>query len=487
MLIASMSPPFKLSPQSALKEAEALEICLEKIDDTIYAEIAEIRKAFNGSLILTLEINEQDPNFGILLQKLAQLKPEYITLSHEISDTLLITLQRNYPSIQWIGLYHHVLENPTQLINFLKNKPANRFDRYKVITAVNTTVDALAMLQFIHNYHETAHFLARDTPVAFFCQGLTGKITEILSPLVNNPWHYINAEYLAELIDIYHLPKLNQNSKIFALLGNPVDLSVGHILHNQAIQLLNENAVYVKLQTPKQDLTATLQYCRQLPFSGFSVTMPLKETIFSKMDEIGPQTKLIQAVNSIVIEDEKLFGFNTDGIGAIEGLIKAAKIPGDLTDKKIVILGAGGSARAIAYAAHQYNAKVIIINRTFLKAQQLAQELEGKAYALDQQLILKNLDYDILINTLPEKIFLEQEIQPIIQPQNLRSNAVVMDIVYQPIDTILLKIAREAQCLCIPGYEMYIHQALLQIKRWYNPNDEQLLVIEEMMEKYFNP
>ncbi len=477
MIIAITHLPFDFSAVLP-PEIDALEIILDRVDEETPIQIQKIKKRFTGDIIFSIEFAESDSNFPSYLEIIAELKPTYLILKFETSKNILESLKQNYPDILLIGKYHHILQSPHSLIHLLEYENSPLFQRYKVVTQVNNVHDVLKLFSFI-----------RSQPIAknidFTCHGFDEKLFSILSALTPLTWHYVDIHQLDELLNYYHYRDLNPDTKIYALLGDPVDLSVGHILHNQAMQYLQKNAVYIKLLTPKLDLTDTLNYCRDLPFYGLSITMPLKEEVFSQANTVDNEAKSIQAINSIVKVNDQFHGFNTDGVGAMQGLLNKKLGPGDLRNQKIVILGAGGAARAIAYAAFHAGAKVIVVNRSFQKAEQLAQEIQGEAHRLDQHLILKNLEYDFLINTLPEKTFSDDTIQNILQAKNLCSNATVMDIVYQPVETVFLKIARSAGCHCIPGYQMYIQQALLQIQRWFEPNEDQLLTIKAKMEDFF--
>jgi 3-dehydroquinate dehydratase/shikimate dehydrogenase len=478
MIVISTRLP--LLPSLSLANADALDIWLEDLNETKIQELAEIKKKLPCALHLTWLDKGDSQKFAHYLQKLADIQPHYLALNYQIPKNALEMLKKNYPGIKLIGVYYNQQNTPINLTLVLHSMQEWEFDSYKMITTAHTTADALRMLQFMYEYQQQTEF-----PLTGLCHGVSGYVTQILSPIVKNHFHYLDADKSNELFTLYHFLRLNEHTKIYALLGDPVHLSVGHILHNRAIELLQENAVYVKLSVSKLRLAETEKLEIRLPFYGFSVTMPLKETIFSRAHYIDPFTRPIQAINTILIEDKKLFGFNTDGVGAIQALLERLSAK-NLTGQIVAIMGCGGSARAIAYAARQYEAEVIIINRSYLKAEQLAQEIGAQAHALNNKLVLKNLNYTILINTLPEHVYSEEEVQQTINPNNLRADAVVMDIVYQPIETAFLKIARQANCICIPGYEMYIRQALLQIKHWFRADDEKLSAIKTMMQQFFN-
>ena len=328
------------------------------------------------------------------------------------------------------------------------------FHIYKIATTAHNTIDSLNLMKFIYENYKKYNLTG-------ICMGADGQCTRILSAVIGNTLHYASLDEsqatapgqltLNELLTIYSFKTLNRDSKIYALLGDPINLSEGHILHNQNMRISNLNAVYIKLRVTPKELQKVIMLCRQLPFFGFSITMPLKEEIIPLLDKIDTDSKPIRAINSIVLENEQLVGFNTDGLGAIQAIMQHTEI----NDKTIVILGAGGAARAIAYEASQNNAHVIILNRDIKRAEKLATEFGCHSGALAQ---LSNLNYDIVINTLPITI----KIKPL-------SNSIAMDIVYNPKHTKFLNIAKKANCKLIFGYEMFVNQAKLQFIRWTQP------------------
>jgi 3-dehydroquinate dehydratase/shikimate dehydrogenase len=368
-------------------------------------------------------------------------------------------------------------------MSILQSMQHTCFYAYKLAMKANNTSDALRLMQFVKT-KSTQYCL---TGIGM---GEAGQSTRILSAVIGNAMHYVSLDEsqatapgqltLNELLTTYSFHRHNRESKIYALLGDPVCLSQGHILHNQNFALTQTNAVYIKLRVTPDELPDLINQCRRLPFSGFSITMPLKETIIPLLDEIDLSSRPIKAINSVVLEQEKLIGFNTDGIGAIQAVTDRVDIAG----QTVVILGAGGAARAIAYAALQQKADVIILNRTVTKAEYLAEELGCKSGNLTNLSCLKKAA--VVINTLPSQVFSEPSINNWFQPSIFSSHCIAMDIVYSPIHTPFLQLAKFANCTCIFGYEMFINQAILQIRRWYNPNIQQLYDIKQRMKHFFS-
>ena len=176
------------------------------------------------------------------------------------------------------------------------------------------------------------------------------------------------------------------------------------------------------------------------------------------LDKIDKKAKNISAVNTIVIKNKTLIGYNTDCDGAIQAL----KEKTDLKGKNIVVLGAGGSSRAIVYGLRQENAKVSILNRTVKKARIIAEDFNCGCGSLND---LKNIDYDILINTTSVGMY--PNIHSCITELNMiKNDTIVFDMVFNPYKTKLLQYAEQKNCTIIPGFEMLINGANLQFELW---------------------
>lgn len=483
-------PSAKKQISLSYPHADGVELRLDYLQPFDVNTVAQLRSEFNCPMILTLRKKSQGGFYEQSeeqrlqeLLSLCELNPDYLDLEYDVPKSFLADIKLRHPSIKLICSYHNFNETPEDLNGIFESLQHPYFYGYKMATQANNTLDALRMLELVNSLK--GYFFTG------LCMGEYGQCTRILSPILGNAMNYASLDdhhstapgqlTLQELLTIYHYRKLNSATKIYALLGDPVHLSVGHLLHNQAMEFLNENAVYLKLRVSQNELPQLITHCRNLAFSGFSLTMPLKEAIVPLLDEIETYSEPINAINSIVNEAKKSIGFNTDGIGALQAL--AEKI--DIAKQKIVILGAGGAARAIAYEALQQRAEVFILNRTLNKAQKLAEELGCQSYDLTYLNDLKKIGYRVIINTLPNHVYAERSISELINANRLLANVFAMDIVYQPIRTSFLQIAQQANCVCVFGYEMFIYQALLQVKRWFNPTAKQLGEIKESMTCYF--
>ena len=377
--------------------------------------------------------------------ELLKLKPAYVDLEYDA------TFRDKIPSdIEVIASYHNFEETPEDLSALYREMQKVEADIYKIACKANSSLDSLRMLAFTKEHER----------VAGMCMGEYGAITRILAPLVESAITYASEEEmtLSELIDIYHFDRLNSQSKIYALIGDPVDRSFGHLTHNALFRELSENAVYVKFPLTSEELPTLFSIIGKLPFEGFSVTMPLKEEVASYLDEVDPRAREMGAINTLVRRGGRWCGYNTDGDGALDAIEKR----GELAGKTLLILGAGGTAKALAYAGRERGAYSIIANRTKSRAESLAARVGGRGVGMDE---LSSLTYDVLINATSLGMAPNSEAIPI-DPDLILKNATVFDAVFNPRETPLLKIAKRKGCRVIYGDEMFAIQAAKQFELW---------------------
>ena len=299
--------------------------------------------------------------------------------------------------------------------------------------------------------------------------GEYGEISRILSPIFGAELTFGSLKEGKEsapgqitadaLKNIYRINKLkNKNPKIFGLVGNPVHHSKGIIFHNGLFSKLNLNNIYVNFLV--DDINSFIKNYKKI-INGLSITIPFKRKIISQIDKIDPISKKIGAVNTVIKKNEKLIGYNTDMTGAIKSINSKIKIKG----KKVLMLGAGGVARAIGYGIIKEKGKMTILNRTAKKAEKLAKELKCSSNKLSQ--IKNQKDIDIIINATSIGMHPNINKTPI-KKQTLKKiiskKAVVFDSVYNPKKTKLLKESQQLGCNVIGGYSMFINQAKEQFK-----------------------
>jgi len=267
--------------------------------------------------------------------------------------------------------------------------------------------------------------------------------------------------------------KINGQTRLCILVGDPVAHSVSPQIHNAAFLKLGLNYVYAACAV--KNLREAVLGIRGLGIRGASVTFPHKQNIIPFLDRLDPLAGKIGAVNTVVNEAGRLIGYNTDGEAAFLSLTENGV---RLEGKKVVMLGAGGAARAISFAiaGKKLVRELCLFDIVQDRAQTLAREVSRKTGApvrsakLDRQTLARSfLDADVLINTSPVGVHPEVNQSPI--PKSLvRPGMVVFDIVYNPSQTLLLKHARARGCKTIPGIEMLVRQAGEQFRLWTGRN-----------------
>ncbi len=243
---------------------------------------------------------------------------------------------------------------------------------------------------------------------------------------------------------------VNRDTKLCISIAEKTS-NFGASMHNAAYEALGLNYLYLPIKTT--DTKGSVAGMRALGIAGMSVSIPHKQDIMPLLDNIDDTARTIGAVNTVVNIDGVLTGYNYDWVGAVKALEEVTK----LADKKVVILGAGGAARAIVYGLLQAGAVVTILNRTAKKGQQLASEF-GCTYGGEFEQI-RELSCDVLVNATSVG---SQTNDIPLHPEDIPENVVLMDIVILPVETNLIKAAKARGCKTIPGYRMLIHQALRQ-------------------------
>jgi shikimate dehydrogenase len=249
---------------------------------------------------------------------------------------------------------------------------------------------------------------------------------------------------------------IDGHTKIFGILGRPVAHSLSPDMHNAACRHLGVNAVYVAF--PVTDLAEAVSGLRGLGIGGVSVTIPFKEEIIPLLDELDPRAARIGAVNTVVNRNGRLTGYNTDWLGAVTSL--TAKI--SLKGRHVLILGAGGASRAIAFGVFHQGGKVTLTDIDAARAAALARDLGAEAITPEA---IDRCAAAILVNATPVGMTPHVDGIPI-NPDRLGRFQVVMDIVYQPLQTRLLREAEAHGCASIDGLQMLIHQGAAQFELW---------------------
>ncbi len=261
---------------------------------------------------------------------------------------------------------------------------------------------------------------------------------------------------LGEMKRLYRAHELTRATRVYGVIGNPVGHSLSPLLHNTGYITAGKDAVYLPFLVEK--LKDFLQALPEFGVRGFSVTLPHKEKIITHLDDVEPLASKIGAVNTVTVrKDGSLFGSNTDFVGVLRALEKKMKLQG----ARVVIYGAGGSARAAAFALAQGGAQVFVCARRPEAARKLAKAVCGEPILRSD---LRLQEFDALLNATPTGMFPQEKVSPLAASE--LNCSLVMDLVYHPIRTKLLRLAASRKIACVSGVEMFLAQGFAQWEHW---------------------
>ena len=243
---------------------------------------------------------------------------------------------------------------------------------------------------------------------------------------------------------------------LYCVLGDPIAHSLSPAMHHRAFAHQHMNATYLAFRVT--DLPAAVAGIRALGIKGASITLPHKTRVMELLDAIDPLAAEIGAVNTLINDRGRLIGKNSDSAGAIDALSARTAIQ----DKTVLVVGAGGAARAIGFGIREGGGRITVTNRSAAAGDRLAADLEG-VFLPAADLVKKR--FDILINTTPVGLHPHTEASPV-QADILRPGMVVMDIVYNPVQTRLLQEAVLAGCKTVDGLAMFVNQGARQFEWW---------------------
>jgi 3-dehydroquinate dehydratase/shikimate dehydrogenase len=331
-------------------------------------------------------------------------------------------------------------------------------DAYKLVTTARKPSDVGRVLAVgKHNPR---------TPLVILAMGETGFATRVLSPACNGIFTYAAptaAEGTAagqvssrQLRKQYRADRLSRSTKIFCIIGDPIGHSLSPVIHNRAFQLRRIDAVYVPMLANTGQLRDFMKLANELPIAGFSVTIPHKQKIMRYLDHIEPLARRIGAVNTVWRKAGKWRGTNTDAAAVIKPLEEHLT----LARSRVLIAGSGGAARAAACALSDAGASVFITGRNFDRTRMLARFAGGQALTHAEALAAH---FDAVVHATPLGTFPNTDASYF--DETIPAD-VVFDMVYNPLDTLLIRRAREQGKHVIPGMRMFIEQAVAQFELW---------------------
>jgi len=368
---------------------------------------------------------------------------------------------------------HHDFNATKDLDGIYKRIVPFQPDFIKIVPTAKTLVDNVTLMRFIERMEDHSNIIG-------ICMGDAGIISRVLGVRAGSAFTFAAATVGEEtgpgqiaartLIETYRIDQVDAATKVYGVAGNPIRSSLSPIMMNTAFRRETVNAVYLALQANK--LADLLKLVNEIPIQGLSVTMPLKEEIMSHLEKTDPLSAKIGACNTVLrAQDGKLYGFNTDVAGITGPLEKRMSLRG----AKALVLGAGGAARAAVFGLRDKGAEVFILNRTSETAQKLARQSGSKTIKKDQ---VAKTAFDVIVNATPVGMAGIKAPQ-ILEAKDLNTK-LVFDLVYNPLETPLLRMARQKSIPIITGIEMFVQQGARQFEIFTGkpaPEEEMLRVV----------
>ena len=460
----------------AAQSADVVELRLDYLTASDCTTVLEKLPALadGKNLLLTFRPREQGGQRDLSLPDRQtfwrNLPPELVRAIHfaDFEFDLVESFSQQSP-VPWekvICSWHNFSETPDDLLARYDRMAVTPAAVVKIATMANGIGDCLRTFELID-------YAKGKKPVIALAMSLAGLATRVLSlsrgalltfgSLRRGAESAAGQPTVSDLRDLYRIKQLNRETEIFGIIGNPVGHSRSPLMHNPALEQLGRNGVYLPFEV--EDAAQFIRdFVRQTTkkldwnLKGLSVTIPHKLAVMPHLDHIDATARTIGAVNTIVVEGEKLVGYNTDVTGAMKPLEEKIELRG----ARVAVIGAGGSARAICYGLNQRRADVTIFARDLRKAQPLADEFNTKLAALDTF----SGNTDIVINCTPIGMLHHSEGQSPLPAATLQGVKLVYDLIYTPEETALLRDAKAADCQTLGGLAMLVGQAAEQFRLW---------------------
>jgi 3-dehydroquinate dehydratase/shikimate dehydrogenase len=371
---------------------------------------------------------------------------------------------RRFKNVKRIISYHNLREVPADLDKIYEKMCGQDPDVVKIAVSAQRTSDNLRVLDL----------MGRATkPTVAFCLGDIGFPTRVLAGRLGAPFAYaafnkertlaLGIPSFDEMKHVYHYPHIDARTKVYGVIGDPIGHSLSPAIHNATLRKLGINAVYLPFRVPRGELKSFLEQFDRVPVGGYSVTIPHKEVALALAKHKDETAARVGAANTLVRDADGFSAFNTDYQAALESLrtiAPAGSDPATWSGKQVLILGAGGVARAIAHMLHRQGAHVLIASRTQERASDLADDIGCKFAAWEAR---HGSPCDLLVNCTPVGMQPNIDECPI-HASYLTPEMVVFDTIYMPETTMLIKEARTRGCRVLTGVDMFVRQAEMQFR-----------------------
>ena len=393
-----------------------------------------------------------------VLAKAASLGFQFVDIEIESAEAMKLPEYQKLHDRSGVVLSFHDFKATRKLNETFERMKKFSADYYKVVSTATRLYDNVVMMKFLQDKSHTHSMVG-------MCMGEQGTVSRVLGLRAGSVFTFAAATVGEEtgpgqlafrtLRDTYRIEQVDAATRVFGLAGDPVAKSLSPVMMNTAFRRENVNAVYVALHA--KSLDDLMECVRELPISGLSVTMPYKEEMLEHLDGADQVSEMVGACNTVVrAQTGKLFGFNTDVAGVITPLEQRLSLRG----AKVLVIGAGGGARAAVFGAKSRGAEVFILNRTPASAQKLAKEAKAKYINRND---LKKYTFDVIVNATPAGMDGDRS-SPLTDKEI--HTKYLLDMVYTEPETPLIKLARAQGVHIVPGTEMFVAQGVRQFEIW---------------------
>jgi 3-dehydroquinate dehydratase / shikimate dehydrogenase len=395
----------------------------------------------------------------LLLRSAIVAGVEYVDLEADIAKKI-----RRYGKTKRIISYHNFDETPDTLEETYAELCELDADIVKIVTMANSPSDNVRLLQLM---------VGAKVPTIAFCMGEFGLPSRLLCGKFGAPFTYATFSQDRELAPgqlsfdvmtkLYQYDRISPSTRLFGVLGDPIGHSLSPLIHNTAMRAAGFDGVYVPFRVPQDQFAETLKAFEWLNVSGYSVTIPHKQAALAIADTREEIAEQIGAANTLFrATDGSWRADNTDYQAALDALQTGFRDGETLDGKRVLMLGAGGAARALGLGIVRHGGALVISSRTADRARKLADSL-GCRYVTWENRGSESID--ILVNCTPVGMHPSVDESPY-EMHWLREEMLVFDTIYNPEQTLLIKHARERTCRTVSGMEMFVRQAAAQFERF---------------------
>jgi 3-dehydroquinate dehydratase/shikimate dehydrogenase len=420
------------------------------------AMVATVRRQHDGGRWSGTEAQRQ-----ILLRQAIVAGFDYVDIETDIANAI-----GRFKNVKRIISYHNLREVPADLERIHQRMCGQDADVVKIAVSAQNPSDNLRVLDLLKN---------PPVPTVAFCMGDMGFPSRILAAKYGAPFAYaafnkertiaLGIPSFEEMKNVYHYHRLDADSQVYGVLGDPVGHSLSPLIHNVALQKLGLNGVYLPFRVPRGELKSFLQNYDRFPIRGYSVTIPHKEAAQATARYPSTASTEVEAANTLVRGVDGFSAYNTDYQAARDSL-RANLLPDNadgtspMVGLNVLVLGAGGIGRAIVHMLHRDGARVTVSNRSLDRAHQLAIAVGCRFTSWETR---HSIPCDLLVNCTSVGMSPNVDETPI-NANYFTPDIMVFDTIYTPETTLLIKDARSRGCRVLTGVDMFVRQAELQFR-----------------------